>query len=72
MPPQNQKDTQNAPPYISFMTMRTFLDWLGEMPVTPSQIDRSLWIRKFNGSTGPQLLSGLRFLGLLDENKPTK
>ena len=42
------------------------------MPVTPSQIDRSLWETKFAGSVGGQLVPSLRFLLLLDGNSPTQ
>ena len=63
---------QILPPYISFSTFTTFLDWIKEMPVTPSQIDRSLWETKFAGSVGGQLVPSLRFLWLLDGNSPTQ
>lgn len=64
--------TDNAlPMYVSFSTFTTFLDWIGEMDVTPSQIDRSLWSGKFAGGSGGQLMSGLRFLKLLEGEKPT-
>ena len=59
------------PIYVSYLTFGNFLDWLREMNVVPSQIDRSLWSRKFSGSNGTQLMSGLRFLGLLDDESPT-
>lgn len=58
------------PPYISYPTLITLLDWLKEMPAIPSQIDRSLWASKFAGSTGPQVMVALRFLKLLAGNKP--
>ncbi|MGH9199457.1 MAG: hypothetical protein ACRD1T_27465, partial [Acidimicrobiia bacterium] len=35
-------------------------------------LDRSLWGNKFGGGTGSQLISGLRFLGLLKDEKPTE
>ena len=59
------------PIYVSYLTFGNFLDWLKEMTVVPSQIDRSLWSVKFSGSNGAQLMSGLRFLGLLDGERPT-
>ena len=66
-----QKTEQAAPPYVSYATFTTFLDWLKEMPATPSRIDRSLWEGKFAGSTGTQLMAGLRFLKLLGyDNSP--
>ena len=63
---------KTLPPYISFSTLTTLLDWVREMPVTPSQIDRSLLEPKFAGSVGGQLMVGLRFLSLLDGNNPTQ
>ena len=58
------------PIYVSYLTFINFLDWLKEMTVVPSQIDRSLWSSKFSGSNGAQLMVGLRFLGLLEGEKP--
>lgn len=58
--------------YVSFTTLITFLDWIKEMPVTPSRIDRSLWSAKFSGSSGAQLITGLRWLGLLDGDRPAQ
>ena len=66
-----EKTGGRIPMYVSYSTFTTFLDWLGEMPVTPTQIDRSLWTGKFSGGTGSQLMSGLRFLGLIDGERPT-
>jgi hypothetical protein len=57
--------------YVSFATFTTFLDWIKDMTVMPSQIDRSLWGPKFQGGTGGQLMVGLRFLHLLDGERPT-
>ena len=59
------------PIYVSYLTFDNFLNWLKEMKIVPSQIDRSLWSSKFSGSNGSQLMSGLRFLGLLDDESPT-
>lgn len=59
------------PIYVSYLTFGNFLDWLKEMTVVPSQIDRSLWSAKFSGGYGAQLMVGLRFLGLLDGERPT-
>jgi hypothetical protein len=58
-----------SPPYISFLTFTNFLEWI-EKEGIPLRFDRSFWQSKFSGSTGPQLISGLRFLGLLEKNKP--
>ena len=66
-----ESQTQNElPTYTSYSTFITFLDWLRDMPVIPDQIDRSLWESKFAGSTGAQLMSGLRFLNLLEGDRP--
>lgn len=59
-----------APPYISFPTFfKTLLPWLESQGV-PIRFDRSFWQQKFSGSTGPQLVSALRFLGLLKGDVP--
>ena len=63
--------TRAAPIYVSYSTFTTLLDWLRDMKVIPNQLDRTLWGKKFAGSTGVQLMSGLRFLGLLDGEMPT-
>lgn len=58
-----------APPYVSFSTFRTLLDWLRSEGV-PLRFDRSFWQPKFSGSTGTQLVAALRFLGLLQGDRP--
>ena len=60
-----------TPPYISFNTFKTLLYWL-EKEGVPLRIDRSFWKEKFSGANGSKLMGGLRFLGLLDGDKPTK
>jgi hypothetical protein len=60
----------NSPIYVSYTTFVTLLDWLRDMKVIPNQLDRTLWAPKFAGSTGVQLMSGLRFLGLLYDEAP--
>lgn len=52
------------PPYVAFRSFANFLDWLEEGGV-PSRIDRSFWGEKLSGGYGTQLMSALRFLGLL-------
>ena len=59
-----------SPPYVSYMTFRNLLEWL-ETEGVPLRFDRSFWNKKYSGSIGPQLMSGIRFLGLLVEEKPT-
>ncbi len=58
-----------APPYVSFNTVKNLLDWLNSEGV-PLRLDRSFWQAKFSGSTGTQLMAALRFLGLLQGNRP--
>ena len=60
----------STPPYVSWIVFHGFLDWLGETGI-PVQIDRSFWSAKYSGGTGSQLMSGLRFLKLLDGELPT-
>lgn len=58
-----------APPYISFLQLLNLFDWLRQEGV-PHRFDRSFWSRKYSGSMGPQMLSALRFLGLLKGDTP--
>ena len=58
-----------APPYVSFSTVKNLLDWLSSEGV-PLRLDRSFWQGKYSGSTGTQLMAALRFLGLLQEDRP--
>ena len=60
----NETNRKRLPPYISYRTFRNFLEGLQQG--IPARIDRSYWGDRFSGSTGTQLLSGLRFLGLID------
>jgi hypothetical protein len=61
---------QAAAPYVSFPSFTNLLDWLTTAGI-PLQMDRSFWGSKFSGAIGAQLMSALRFLGLLAEDKPT-
>ena len=58
--------------YVSFSSFLTLLDFLKEQPTVPKALDRSLWEAKFSGSTGSRLLGSLRFLGLLEGDRPTE
>lgn len=58
-----------TPPYVSFNTFRTLLDWLKTEGV-PLHFDRSFWQTKFSGSRGSQLVATLKFLGLLNGDRP--
>ncbi len=68
-----EKTETPIPMYVSYATFNTLLEWLKGMPTMPSQLDRSLWAPKFGGGTGSQLMGGLRFLKLVDdEYRPTE
>lgn len=58
------KGRKRLPPYISYRTFHNFIDRLQEG--IPARIDRSYWSDRLSGSTGTQLMSALRFLGLID------
>ena len=60
-----------SPPYVSYLTFKNFIQWL-ETEGVPLRLDRSMWEKKYSGSTGLQLLNGLRFLGLLQDETPTQ
>ncbi len=62
--------SKGSPPYMPYLTFKNFLQWLDAEGV-PLRFDRTAWERKYSGSTGSQLLTGLRFLGLLDGERPT-
>ena len=68
-PLPNQFEQSLSPPYVSFNTFKTLLDWLTVEGV-PLRLDRSFWHDKFSGSTGSQLMASLRFLGLLKDTNP--
>lgn len=58
-----------TPPYVSFSTFRTLLEWLSEEGV-PLRFDRSFWQSKFSGSNGTQLTASMKFMGLLTGDRP--
>ena len=61
---------KRLPPYVSYRTLLNFIDRLQQG--IPSRIDRSYWSDRLSGSSGTQLMSAMRFLGLIDaSNKPT-
>lgn len=62
----NDKGRKSLPPYVSYRTFRNFVDGL-QLGI-PSRIDRSYWGDRYSGSTGTQLMTALRFLGLIDGN----
>jgi len=68
---QAAESARKIPPYTSFISFESMLDWLASMDMMPAQIDRSLWSSKFSGATGSSLVSASRFLGLLENEQPT-
>ena len=52
------------PPYVSFKTFQTFLEFLSQG--MPYRIDRSLWVNRFSGSNGTQLMTAIKFFQLID------
>ena len=56
----------NIPPYVAFKTFQTFLEFLSEG--MPSRIDRSVWLNRFSGSNGTQLMTAIKFFELIDIN----
>jgi len=62
----NDKGRKSLPPYVSYRTFRNFVDGL-QLGI-PARIDRSYWGDRYSGSTGTQLMTALRFLGLIDSN----
>lgn len=68
---EEQTEAKSAsPPYIAYLTFKNFIQWL-ETDGIPLRFDRTAWEKKYSGSTGSQLLTGLRFLGLLEVERPT-
>lgn len=59
-----------TPMYASYGAFTAMLDWFGKLPDVPVQLDRSL--EHFAGNVGGQMLTGLRFLGLLEGDHPTE
>jgi hypothetical protein len=54
------------PPYTAFQSIKTALGVLKEHGV-PNRIDRSVWGNKFSGAVVTQVLTSLRFLGLMSQ-----
>ena len=61
-----QKTKNKIPPYVSFKTFQTFLEFLSEG--MPNRIDRSVWLNKFSGSNGTQIMTAIKFFELIDIN----
>ena len=62
----NNQGKSTLPPYVSYRTFRNFIE--GLRLGIPSRIDRSYWGDRLSGSNGTQLMTALRFLGLIDNN----
>ena len=60
----DDRGKKSLPPYVSYRTFRGFVDGL-ELGI-PARIDRSYWGDRWSGSSGTQLMTALRFLGLID------
>lgn len=61
---------KRLPPYVSYRTFLNFIERLQQG--IPSRIDRSYWSDRLSGSTGTQLMSAMRFMGLIDASgRPT-
>ena len=58
--------TKVAFPYVSYRTFRNFLELLKEG--LPARIDRSVWVPRYSGTTGQQLMTALKSLLLINEN----
>jgi hypothetical protein len=58
------------PPYVPYRTFRNFLEQLRAEGI-PARIDRSVWGARYSGSSGLQIVTALRVLGLIDrEGRP--
>ena len=67
---ETQEPKKTAPAYVSFATFTTCMADLKEHGI-PNKIDRSV-LTRFSGITGTQLMTAMRFLGLMDQSsKPT-
>lgn len=61
-----QKQSQETPPYMSFVTFSKCITSLGEHGI-PDQIDRSV-LAQYSGGVQTLLLQALKFMGFIDEN----
>ena len=60
-----KSNNNKIPPYVPYRTFRTFLEFLKEG--IPDRIDRSVWVTRFSGSSGMQLMTSLKALSLIDD-----
>ena len=61
-----EKVKNKIPPYVSFKTFQTFLEFLSEG--MPNRIDRSVWLNKFSGSNGTQIMTAIKIFNLIDKD----
>jgi hypothetical protein len=67
---RTDKEKNALPPLVSFRTFNKFLGQLQQM--LPVRLDRSYWGEMYSGKTGAHLISGMRFLNLIDiDSRPT-
>jgi hypothetical protein len=57
---------------VSYLTFVNMLDHLNALKVMPTRIDNSLWSGKFSGTNGVLLNAGLKFLRLVDGDRPNE
>jgi hypothetical protein len=60
-----QEQTSTVPPYVPYRTFQTFLEFLLDEGI-PERIDKTVWGPRFSGSSGTQLMTALKVLGLVD------
>jgi len=60
-----QEQTSTVPPYVPYRTFQTFLEFLQDEGI-PGRIDKTVWGPRFSGSSGTQLMTALKVLGLVD------
>jgi hypothetical protein len=59
------------PPYVSFRTFMSTVDWL-EQEGLPQKFDDSIWKKRYSSAYGAQLMAAFRFLGLVgSDDSPT-
>jgi hypothetical protein len=63
----NTKEAARTPAYVSFKSFTNFIADQKEHGL-PNRIDRSV-LTKFSGGVGNQLISALKFLGLIDDEQ---
>jgi hypothetical protein len=71
MADDDKSDDGKRPPYIAFQSLKTLISNMKENGV-PGRVDKSV-LSNFSGAVGGQIITGLKFLSLIDEgNHPNK